>query len=191
MKSEGEVYPAGFSGNPTLQVGGVQDAVIAAAPGWVVPRVQVVPAGHPAEAVPAEMAAGAVDVQVKGGFGTAQPWMSTAVAVMVSAVPLLVMKLVAPILGNPFVLSSRSMHCTGQVAATYGALATPEAVATTKVCPGVFATTFAWFVTKLLEEVTMGVIVTTFKLAWLQVNGPTEAVISTPWLKAVACNVST
>src|ERR1700677_1576914 len=191
MKSEGEVYPAGFSGNPTLQVGGVQDAVVAAAPGCVVPRVQVVPAGHPAEAEPAEMAAGSEDVQVKGGFGTAHPWMSTAVAVMVSDVPLFVMKLVVPIFCEPLLPSSSAMHCTGQVAATYGALATPEAVATTKVCPGVFATTFAWFVTKLLEEVTMGVIVTTSKLAWLQVNGPTEAVISTPWLKAVACNVST
>ena len=35
---------------------------------------------------------------------------------------------------------------------------------------------------EVLAEDTIGVIVTTFRLAWFQVNGPTEAVMSTPWL---------
>ena len=52
-----------------------------------------------------------------------------------------------------------------------------------------FDTTVAWFVTTLADDVTIGVIVTTFELAWLQVKGPTAAVMSTPRLKAVACKV--
>ena len=56
-----------------LQVGGVQDAVMAADPGWVVETVQLVPAEHPEVAVPAASAAGAEDVHVKGGLGTMQP----------------------------------------------------------------------------------------------------------------------
>jgi hypothetical protein len=89
-----------------LQVGGEHDAVMAAAPGCGVVTLQVVPGAHPTVALPVPRAAGAEDVQVSGGFGTMQPWTSTAVAVMVCAVPLLVRKLVSPIL-EP---TCREMH---------------------------------------------------------------------------------
>ena len=82
--------------------------------------VQVAPAAHPvavaaAEVVlavvpPAEMAAGDEDVQVSGGLGTMQPWTSTAVAVMVSVVPLLVTKLVWPMFCVPLLPSCSEMH---------------------------------------------------------------------------------
>ena len=55
-----------------LQVGGVQDAVIASAPGWGVVAVQVVPAAHPV-LPPMVSAAGCDEVQVSGGLGTMQP----------------------------------------------------------------------------------------------------------------------
>ena len=80
--------------------------------------VQVVLAEHPVVALPAVIAAGEEDVHVSGGLGTMQPWTSTAVAVMVSDVPLFVMKLVVPIFCEPLVPSCSAMHCTGQVAAT-------------------------------------------------------------------------
>ena len=44
---------------------------------------------------------------------------------------------------------------------------------------------------EVLEPLTIGVMVTTFGLAWVQVNGPTEEVMSAPWLKAWACKVRT
>ena len=96
-----------------LQVGGVHDAVMAAPPGWGVAIAQLPPAAHPVVALPAVRAAGAEDVQVSGTLGTMQPWTSTAVAVMVSEAPLLVRKLVWPML-EP---SCSVMHCTGQVSA--------------------------------------------------------------------------
>jgi len=37
----------------------------------------------------------------------------------------------------------------------------------------------------------MGVTLTTVALGSFQVKGPTEGVMSTPWLKAVACRVWT
>jgi hypothetical protein len=80
--------------------------------------VQLDPAVHPAVTLPAVAAAGAVDVQVNGGFGTTHPWTSTAVAVMVSDVPLFATKLVVPIFCEPFVPSCSEMHWTGQVSAT-------------------------------------------------------------------------
>ena len=80
--------------------------------------VQLAPAPHPAAALPAVIAAGDEDVHVSGGLGTMQPWTSTAVAVMVSDVPLLVTKLVWPMFCVPLLPSCREMHCTGQVAAT-------------------------------------------------------------------------
>jgi len=85
-----------------LQVGGVQDAVIAAEPAWEVVTVQVVPAAHPVVEPPADSAAGSEETQVRGGLGTMQPCTSTAVAVMVSDVPLLTTKLVALLLCEPF-----------------------------------------------------------------------------------------
>src|ERR1700680_3835169 len=98
-----------------LQVGGVQDAVMAAVPGWTMVTVQVVPAAHPVAALPAASAAGAEEVPVSGGLGTMQPCTSTAVAVTVSDVPLLTTKLVSPVRCEPFTPSSSAMHCTGQV----------------------------------------------------------------------------
>src|SRR5271155_1057175 len=97
-----------------LQEGGVQEAVIAAPPAWAVVMVQVAPVAHAAVAAPAESAAGAEDVQVSGGLGTAQPWTSTAVAVIVSDVLLFVIKLVWPESCGP---TASVMHCTGQVSA--------------------------------------------------------------------------
>ncbi len=98
-----------------LQVGGVQDAVIVAEPAWGVLTVQVVPAPHPVAPLPALSAAGSEETQVRGGLGTMQPCTSTAVAVMISEVPLFTTKLVALLLCEPFTPSSRAMHCTGQV----------------------------------------------------------------------------
>src|SRR5580693_7270814 len=105
--------PAGTRGKPMLQVGGVHEAVMAAAPGWVVPIVQFVAPEQPVVALPAESAAGAEDVHVRDGLGTIQPWTSTAVALIVSDVPLFTMKPVWPML-EP---TSSVMHCTGQVSA--------------------------------------------------------------------------
>jgi hypothetical protein len=85
--------------------------------------------------------------------------------------------------------SSSEMHWIGQVSTLKGGLETPEAEATTWVCPGVLGDTVTWLVATLVEEFTTGVVVTTAPLASFQVKGPTEAVISTPWLKAVACKV--
>src|ERR1700739_4666426 len=96
-----------------LQVGGVQDAVMVAAPGCEVVAAQVVPAAHPAVAVPATSAAGAEETHVSGGLGTMQPCTSTAVAVMVSDVPLFTTKFEEVCV--PFTPSPRAMHCTGQV----------------------------------------------------------------------------
>ena len=135
-----------------LQVGGVHEAVMAAAPGCAVPIVQfaapvqpgvpvvvvlpvvvlpvvvlpvvplpvvVVPVVPlpvvvvPVVPLPVVSAAGAEDVQVRDGLGTIQPWTSTAVALIVSDVPLLAMKPVWPTL-EP---TSSAMHCTGQVSA--------------------------------------------------------------------------
>src|SRR5271156_3942925 len=105
---------AGFSGKPTLQVGGVQDAVIAAVPGWGVVTVQGAPAAHPVAGLPGTNAAGAGESQVNGALGTTQPCTSTAVATMVSEVPLSTTKLVGPFC-EPFTVNCMSMHCTGQV----------------------------------------------------------------------------
>src|ERR1700684_2477772 len=118
-----------------LQVGGLHEAVMAAVPGCAVPIAQLAAPEHPlaavgvvvvvvgvvvpglAAAAPAVTAAGAEEVQVSGGLGTMQPWTSTAVAVMVSEVPLVAMKLVWPMFCEPFEPSCRLMHCTGQVSA--------------------------------------------------------------------------
>src|ERR1700727_1930090 len=125
--------PAGTRGKPMLQVGGVHEAVMAAAPAWVVPIVQLVAPEQPAVVVPvvgvpvvgvpvvgvpvvplpAVSAAGAEDVHVRDGLGTIQPWTSTAVALMVSDVPLFAIKPVWPM----FEPTSSAMHCTGQVSA--------------------------------------------------------------------------
>src|ERR1035437_3541274 len=120
--------PAGTRGKPMLQVGGVHEAVMAAAPGCAVPIVQLAAPVQPGVAVPgvavpvvvlpvvplpAVSAAGAEDVQVRDGLGTIQPWTSTAVALIVSDVPLFAMKPVWPML-EP---TSSVMHCTGQVSA--------------------------------------------------------------------------
>ena len=79
---------------------------MAAVPGCAVPIVQLAAPEHPVDAAggvvgvvvvvvvvvvaapPAVSAAGAEEVHVSGGFGTMQPWTSTAVAVIVSEVPL-------------------------------------------------------------------------------------------------------
>src|ERR1700733_4500925 len=124
--------PAGTRGKPMLQVGGVHEAVMAAAPAWAVPIVQLVAPEQPGVAVPVVVvpvvgvpvvvpvvplpsvsAAGAEDVHVRDGLGTMQPWTSTAVALIVSDVPLFATKPVWPI----FEPTSSAMHCTGQVSA--------------------------------------------------------------------------
>ncbi len=64
--------PAGFNGQPTLQVGGEQDALMEAAPDWGVEMVQAAPAVHP-EVPPADSAAGEEETQVSGALGTMQP----------------------------------------------------------------------------------------------------------------------
>ena len=90
---------------------GVQEAVLAADPGWGVVTVQVwLPAVQPAV-----MAAGEDETQVNGALGTMQPCTSTAVAVRVSEVPLPTTKLVSPERCVPFTPTSSAMHCTGQV----------------------------------------------------------------------------
>ena len=134
-----------------LQVGGVHEAVMTAAPGWGVPIVQLVAPEQPVATLPAVSAAGAEDVHVRDGVGTIQPWTSTAVALMVSDVPLFAIKPVWPM----FEPTSSAMHCTGQVSALKGWLDTPAADAITWVSPGVFDTTVAWFVTTLLDVVTI------------------------------------
>ena len=82
--------------------------MMAAVPGCGVDMAQVALPAHAAVAVvvvvvvvvvlvaaaPAEIAAGAEDVQVRGGSGTMHPCTSTAVAVMVSEVPLFAKKFV-------------------------------------------------------------------------------------------------
>src|SRR5580658_625049 len=145
--------PAGFSGNPTLQAGGVQDALMAAAPGWGVMTVQGAPGGHPEVAEPAASAAGDEEIQVSGALGTIQPCTSTAVAVMVSDVPLLTTKLVSVLLCEPVAPSSSAMHCTGQaskVEAVEDSLEAPEAEAIIWVCPGVApGDTVTWLVCTL------------------------------------------
>jgi|SRR5580700_7216293 hypothetical protein len=111
-----------------LQVGGVQDAVMADAPGWGVDTEQVVPLPQfvvplplpePEVALPVEITAGCEEIQVSGGLGTMQPWTSTAVAAIVSDVPLLAIKLVWSVYW-PFTLSSSAMHCTGQASKLKG-----------------------------------------------------------------------
>jgi hypothetical protein len=69
-----------------------------------------------AAALPGEMAAGEEDVQVRGGLGTMHPCTSTAVAVIVSEVPLFAKKFVWPMF-SLLAPSCRLMHCTGQVSA--------------------------------------------------------------------------
>jgi len=83
------------------------------------------------------------------------------------------------------------MHCTGQVSKSKGWLETPEAEATTRVCPGMAGVAVAWLVgTLTLLSVTMGVMAETPKLVWLQTKAPTWSVMLLPWLSyAVACNV--
>ena len=90
---------------------------MAAPPCCVVATEQVVPAAHPVVPLPAEIAAGEDEVHVKGGLGTMQPCTSTAVATTVSDVPLGAKKLVCPGFCEPFWLTERAMHCTGQVSA--------------------------------------------------------------------------
>src|ERR1700736_4894055 len=97
-----------------LHVGGGHEAVRAATPGWDVVTPQVVPAGHPVLVLPATSAAGSEETQVRGGLGTMQPCTSTAVAIMVSAVPLSTAKLVW-FVNWPFMVSCSATHCTGQV----------------------------------------------------------------------------
>ena len=72
----------------------MHEAVTDPAPGCGVPIEQFVPAGHPAVVLPAVTEAGCEELQVNGGFGTTQPWTSTAVAIAVWADPLLTAKLV-------------------------------------------------------------------------------------------------
>lgn len=176
-----------------LQVGGEQEAVIAAAPACAVEMVQAVPAAHPV-VPPAEIAAGEDDTQVSGGLGTMQPCTSTAMAVMLSVLPLVVTKLVSLLTCSPFRLSSIAMHCTGQVSKKNGWLDTPEAEATICVCPGTAGPAVASFVgTAGLFVVTemIGVILVAAGLTSLQVNGPTAPVMSFPLSsRAVACKVS-
>lgn len=64
--------PTGLRGQPTLQVGGEQDAVIAPAPVCVAAMVQGEPAVQPA-VPPVVSAAGEDETQVSGAFGTMQP----------------------------------------------------------------------------------------------------------------------
>ncbi len=154
----------------------------------------VVPAAHAVEPLPAASAAGSEETQVSGGLGTMQPCTSTAVAVIVSVVPLLTTKLVWLLCCEPFTPSSSAMHCTGQVSKLdEGWLETPEAEAMTWVCPGSagrYVHLVGGHVVGL--SVMIGVSMATLAFAWLQEKGPTEAVISVPWLSnAVACKVRT
>ena len=55
--------------------------------------------------------------------------------------------------------------------------------------PGTSAVAVAWLVAKLYSGSTKGVSFTTDALLADQVNGPTEVVISVPWLKAWASSV--
>ena len=76
---------------------------MAAAPGCAVVTAQVLLSAAQA----AVIAAGAEDTQVSGALGTMQPCTSTAVAVIVSEVPLVTEKLVSP---EPCVPTSNAMH---------------------------------------------------------------------------------
>ena len=100
-------------------MGGVQDAVIAEEPCCEVETVQA-PMPHPVVLLPAGIAAGEDEVHVRVGLGAMHPWTSTAVATIVSDVPLLVTKLVCLGFCDPFSLTESAMHCTGQVSARYG-----------------------------------------------------------------------
>ena len=113
-----EARLAGVIGKPTLQLGGLQDAVMVAEPGdpglMAQDCVQVVPTGK---------TPGEDEVQVSGTlFRTTPPSVlgsellpitSVRVAVMVSAVPLEVTMLVCPDPGGP---TSRLMFSIAQVA---------------------------------------------------------------------------
>ena len=62
-------------------------------------------------------------------------------------------------------------------------------MATIGVSPGAPGATTAWLVGTLSDELLTGVSLNTVELLADQAKGPTTPVISTPLLKAVACNV--
>src|SRR6476620_5683673 len=110
---------AGITGNPTLHVGGEQEAVIVAAPGEAIDKAQdwVQPVAVP-------IAAGREELQVRGILDRTTsplvlarevlPITSVIVAMMVcEAPPLAIETLVWP---DPAARTSRAMFCTGQVA---------------------------------------------------------------------------
>ena len=67
----------------------------------------------------------------------------------------------------------------------------PDTEAKTGVNPGALGLTVAWLVGVLSDELVTGVTLTTLGLVSDHVKGPTEAVMSTPLLKALASKVVT
>jgi hypothetical protein len=155
-----------------LQVGGVQEAMMAAPPGVAADplAVAVLPLVVLLLLPVTLIAAGFEELHVRGTPVMVVPRLSTTAAVMdfEVAVPAATVSI---------------MDCTGQVVKVTGTLFVLLTLAKIEVTPGTLAVTCACPGSSPLAVVLTP---TTLALNDCQLNGPTVAVMSTPRLKAVA-----